>query len=577
MKRRLLICFSVLICIVQLHGQERKSFEINRRLGRGINIGNTFEAPSETEWGNPWYPEYADMIAEKGFDHIRLPVRWEPRSAEKAPYAIDPEFLKRIKSVVDKAIENEMYIIVNMHHHEALIKNPLGQKERFLAQWKQIAEYFKDYPDYLLFEVLNEPNDQMTAALWNRFAADALAVIRQSNPTRTVLIGTAEWGGIGGLSQLQLPDDDNIIVTLHYYNPFEFTHQGAEWSDDMKDVKDIKWYDSQAERTAIHAEFEAVKAFSQVHNIPIHVGEFGAYNKADLESRVRWTTYLARWFEEQGFSWAYWEFSAGFGIYDPSAKVFIQPLVDALLKNDIPEPAKVVYTPVYESNFTNGTNGWNVNLTGTGKATLAGKNDKLEINITSQGSEGWYIQPIRTGIPLVKGEMYEISFTVSATGNCGFTNYVGRNSDPWNAYSGFYGVTATPNPQTFSFVFTMLHATDNNARIAFDLGTIAAPATLTFADIKLNKLRIIPTGIEELSQDSFANYSYNPQNNELLIYNERKFPKASVYDANGRMISEHLLTNGSNLIKTTSWSPGVYLVVLNTNETGGTIKIVKSK
>lgn len=339
MKKFLL--FGIICCCIFSLGAEEKGriFEINKQLGRGINIGNTFEAPSENAWGNPWNPSYVKMIADLGFTHIRLPIRWEPssRSMTEAPYTIVPEFLARIKGVVDAALAQNLCIIINMHHHEAMYKDPAGQHIRFLSLWRQIADAFKSYPDNLLFEILNEPHDNLTAELWNGCLKEALSEIRKTNPERAVLIGTAEWGGVGALKKLEWPDDKNLILTVHYYNPFNFTHQGAEWSAGMREVKDVEWHDTKVAREAIQKDFAAVQAFAEKQQVPVHVGEFGAYNKADLDSRVRWTTYLARFFEERGYSWAYWEFSAGFGIYNPRTGAFLQPLVDALLHNPMPD------------------------------------------------------------------------------------------------------------------------------------------------------------------------------------------------------------------------------------------------
>jgi endoglucanase len=337
-----LIFFSLFIVATSQHRET--SFEMNRQLGRGINMGNAFEAPTEEAWGNPWQPEYFELIASQGFDHVRLPIRWEPeeRSMAEPPYAISEAFLKRIQFVVDKALEQDLIIIINMHHHEALYANPAGQKARFLAQWRQIAEYFKDYPDDLLFEVLNEPHGELSPELWNIYFADALEEIRTTNPDRLVLIGTANYGGVDGVSELELPDDKNLILTVHYYNPFHFTHQGANWvGDQSEDWLGTQWHGTKAERQTIADDFKPVLDFSKNHNIPVYIGEFGAYSKADMESRVRWTNFCARWFEEQGFSWAYWEFSVGFGIYDPESGTFLSGLVDALLNDPMPEPTRL--------------------------------------------------------------------------------------------------------------------------------------------------------------------------------------------------------------------------------------------
>ena len=311
------------------------AFEINNRLGRGINIGNTFEAPSETTWGNPWNPGFVKIIADLGFDHIRVPVRWEPRSMEHPPYTIDPDFLERIKGVIDEALKHGLHVIINMHHHQKMLNDPQGEKERFLSQWDQIASYFSNYPDSLLFEIFNEPHGDFTAEMWNEFFPQALSKIRATNPLRTVLVGTAEWGGLGGLRHLEMPDDPNLILTIHYYNPFRFTHQGASWSNGADAWVGTTWDDTDEERQAVKNDFEFALDYSKRHNIPIHIGEFGAYSAADMDSRARWTTYVTRFFEQMGFSWAYWEFSAGFGIYDRDAGRLRQELVDALLHNTI--------------------------------------------------------------------------------------------------------------------------------------------------------------------------------------------------------------------------------------------------
>ena len=343
-KMKNLFTLMFLLILLGTNAQNReKAFEINRKLGRGINYGNMFESPEEGGWGNRWQPEYAKNIADMGFTHVRIPVRWEPeaRSMNKPPYTVKESFFRRIRQVVDSAMNNGLLVMLNMHHHDELYKDPEGQRERFLAQWKQISEHFKDYPDDLLFEILNEPHDKLTPEKWNEMIPEALKVIRNNNPERVVVIGTANWGGLGGLKDLKIPDDPNLVLTIHYYNPFQFTHQGASWSGEQsKEWLGTKWNDTQSERDAVQKDFAPLAALSKEKNIPVHIGEFGAYEKADMASRARWTTYLTRYFEEQGWSWAYWEYSAGFGIYDPESRTYKKELADALLHNKMPEPAK---------------------------------------------------------------------------------------------------------------------------------------------------------------------------------------------------------------------------------------------
>src|SRR5690606_5165563 len=124
------------------------------------------------------------------------------------PYPIAPEFLERLTNVIDQALAADLRVIINMHHHDPLFEDPESGKARFLAQWRQIAEHFAEYPETLIFEILNEPHGALTPSLWNEFAASALEVIREKDTTRIVLIGTAEWGGLNALDELKLPEDD---------------------------------------------------------------------------------------------------------------------------------------------------------------------------------------------------------------------------------------------------------------------------------------------------------------------------------------------------------------------------------
>jgi len=308
------------------------AFLQNERLGRGINLGNALDAPYEGAWGVVLKEAYFREIARAGFQSVRIPIRWSAHANTAKPYTIDPDFLARVDWAIHQALRQKLAVVINIHHYETLMQDPAGQEERFLALWNQIARHYRDFSDSLLFEILNEPHANLTPQLWNALLPKAIAVIRSSNPTRTIIVGTAEWGGLSSLNDLKIPEgEQNIIVTVHYYNPFHFTHQGAEWVSGSDAWLGTKWNGSPAEAAAINQDFDQVAQWARQYNRPIYVGEFGAYSKADLVSRTLWTNAVARAAEARHFSWAYWEFCSGFGAYDPVKEQWIPQLLKALI------------------------------------------------------------------------------------------------------------------------------------------------------------------------------------------------------------------------------------------------------
>lgn len=308
-------------------------FEVNSQLSPGINLGNALEAPNEGDWSVTIQDEYLEIIKGAGFNHVRIPIRWAAHAAVDSPYAIDPIFMNRVKHVVDVALENDLYTVINIHHYDAIFENPAVQKERFLSIWQQISATFQTYPSRLIFEVLNEPHNNLTPALWNQYFPQAIEITRKYNPYRTLVIGTAVWGGLTALNDLILPQEEqNLIVTIHYYEPFQFTHQGAEWVNGADVWLGTTWLGKTDEIIAIQNHFDQISTWADLQHRPIYIGEFGAYSRADMNSRRLWTGYVAKQCQQHGFSWAYWEFCSGFGAYDVTNNQWHQQLLDALIQ-----------------------------------------------------------------------------------------------------------------------------------------------------------------------------------------------------------------------------------------------------
>jgi endoglucanase len=308
------------------------AYAMNTILGRGVNFGNALEAPHEGEWGIVLRDEFFQKAAEAGFQTIRLPVRWNTHALETSPYTIDDSFFSRIDWAINSALSRGMNVILDFHHFTNYMDCAACERSRFLMLWQQIAAHYQGYPPELLFELLNEPTNQVPAQEWNSALASAIETVRATNPQRTIVVGPVGWNGLGGLPWLQLPESDRgLIVTFHYYEPFHFTHQGAEWADGSDAWLGTTWTGTAAQQQAIRRDFDTAAAWGATHHRPIFLGEFGAYSRGAMDSRARWTAFIAREAEARGFSWAYWEFCAGFGVYDPDASAWREPLLRALL------------------------------------------------------------------------------------------------------------------------------------------------------------------------------------------------------------------------------------------------------
>jgi endoglucanase len=318
----------------QAAGPADFAFSQNQRLGRGLNI-----LSADPVWKNPaaarMQARHFALIKAAGYGNVRIAINPFGFATDQVDFNLDPKFFVTLDWAVHEALKNGLMPIVDFHEHHAMGTDPLGKKKMFLAMWRQIAAHAKDYPPQVLFEICNEPN--MKPEIWNELQEAARKIIRESNPSRTLIIGTINGNQIMYLQDLQLPEDDrNIIVAVHYYMPIQFTHQGAPWSKKNKDLKDIPWTATAAEQAAVTADFDEAQQWAQAHHRPLTLGEFGAYEKAAMPHRQIWTDFIARQAEKRNWSWSYWQFDSDFIAYDIDHDHWVQPIQDAL----VPPPAK---------------------------------------------------------------------------------------------------------------------------------------------------------------------------------------------------------------------------------------------
>jgi endoglucanase len=318
-------------------------------IGRGVNFGNMLDAPTEGAWGVTVEDRFIALVGNSNpaIQSVRLPVRWSNHASADAQATIDPAFMDRVVEVVDKLLARGVVVVLNMHHYRQLDGDKLDYgeaavpdsadhalvRQRFLAMWAQIAQRFAKHDARLLLEPYNEPHGLLNrqsngSQPWNDLVSRAVRVIRQTNPTRVLVIGPTLWNSPRGLEQLVLPHDPNLVLKVHSYEPFTFTHQGAEWIS-PKLRTGVACCDAAQTRT-ITQLLDQAQTQAKAKGYPVFVGEFGAYSTAPLAARVSYLNTMRQQMAQRGMSWTYWELAAGFGVYDPAQNRFRPEITQAL-------------------------------------------------------------------------------------------------------------------------------------------------------------------------------------------------------------------------------------------------------
>src|ERR1035437_267582 len=306
------------------------AFEQNRKLGRGVNIlgyDPIWRARDQARF----QAKHFQLLKEAGFNSVRINLQPFRRMNAANDYALSESWFEVIDWAVEQAQAQDLLVILDLHEYNSLGDDPGINKVKFLAFWRQLSSHCQQAPESVFFEILNEACHKLTPTLWNEYLAEALAIIREKNPTRAVIIGPAFWNSIDHLTELELPAADrHLIVTVHYYTPMDFTHQGAAWAG-RQDKLGVDWQGTEKELGVLKDDFDKAASWAKQHDRPLFLGEFGAYDKAPMESRVRYISSVARAAEQRGWSWAYWQFDSDFILYDIGRDTWIEPIRRALV------------------------------------------------------------------------------------------------------------------------------------------------------------------------------------------------------------------------------------------------------
>ena len=294
---------------------------------RGINVLDDDPVQKNPSSGR-FQPRLFARIREAGFDTVRLNMH---PFAHLRDGAIDGAWLAMLDRMSSAALGAGLTVILDVHDDNSCQDSIADCRARLRAGWNVFAPRYRDAPNRLLFEILNEPHGILDAGAWNGMLREMLMLIRDTNPTRNVVIGPTDYDGLWELGSLDLPASDrNIFVTVHTYFPVTFTLQGAPWVPSAKNLSNVNW-GSDADMAAEVKAFDRLKTWSDIHQRPVFLGEFGVYEKAPMESRVRWLSAVARIAEAHGVPWCYWQFDTDFALYDIPRDRWIAPVLKALV------------------------------------------------------------------------------------------------------------------------------------------------------------------------------------------------------------------------------------------------------
>lgn len=323
------------------------STELVKEMKVGWNLGNTLdstitnpkgtELPSdwETAWGQPVTTKaMIDSVAAQGFNVLRVPITWEGKFGEGPDYTIDPDWLARVNEIVDYGIDDDMFVIINVHHeewHMPTYENEVAAQEILTALWAQIADHFKDYNEKLIFEGLNEPRLKGTPMEWNGGNDEARDVINHWNAAFVETVRNS--GGNNKLRHLMVtpyaassmdkvlndfavPDDDKVIVSIHAYLPYTFAladnaQATTEWSaDNPADTNDIDMLMANLKDRYLDKGRAVI------------IGEMGTRNRMNTEARAECARYYSEAAHNAGIPICWWDNNAfvgggeNFGLFD---------------------------------------------------------------------------------------------------------------------------------------------------------------------------------------------------------------------------------------------------------------------
>ncbi len=352
------------------------SFQLQAQVSfnRGVNLTGWFQTSSAQQIQFTKYTKKDfQNIKSLGCDVIRLPINLFYMTNGSPDYTIDPLMYEFLDQAVNWAEELQMYLILDNHTTDDLASKNANLETVLKKVWVQMAEHYKNRSNYILYEILNEPNGTLTTAAWGKIQQAAITAIRTVDTKHTLVVGGAGFNSYTELAALPVYTDNNLIYTFHFYDPFVFTHQGASWpSPSMASLANVPFpynastmpstpsalagtwvasaltnYKNEGTLAKVKSLIDIAAAFKTSRNVKVYCGEFGVYipNSPNAD-RNYWYQEVRKYLEAKQIPWTTWDYQGGFGLFTKgSAELFDYnlniPLINAL---GLTAPTQQTYT-----------------------------------------------------------------------------------------------------------------------------------------------------------------------------------------------------------------------------------------
>jgi len=280
-----------------------------------------------------------ELLKTLGFKSIRLPVAFSYFEAKNIPLE---SVFNRIDKVVKLCHLYQIKLIIDYHYGELNDNNYLTETPHIINSWLAVAKrYINQSPNDLFFELYNEP-PPMNPQIWKDAAYNIVTALRKVDKKRTLIVGASNFNSIYELSRTERMADENIIYTVHFYEPFLFTHQGATWVGDQVATTGVPFpynaekfpainpkakgtwgetnyyqYRTDGNEQSMVDKLLIVKKWADKYEVPLICTEYGSYKKyADQDSRCRYTKAIRRSLKKLNIPAIMWEYDNNFSIFN---------------------------------------------------------------------------------------------------------------------------------------------------------------------------------------------------------------------------------------------------------------------